>query len=222
MRYQIIILLVITFGCESNHGLPPGFVLLSDVVDDIRIDLRYSTQRNFMGRKIDGYESGRCYVTGETGKALTGVQKDLRPLGLSLKVFDAYRPQVAVDHFVRWAKDLTDTINKKIYYPKVPKSELFKRGYIAEKSGHTRGSTLDLTLVYAANDVELDMGTPWDYFSIKSWPESDLIRPAHRENRRILRDVMVKHGFKPYNKEWWHFTLGDEPFPDTYFNFTIK
>ncbi len=223
MRYFVIILLLpLLFGCKSNKEMPVEFVLLSDVADDIRVDLRYSTNRNFMGRKIDGYESNRCYVTKATAQALREVQSDLRPLGMSLKVFDAYRPQIAVDHFVRWAKDLQDTLNKSSYYPNVPKSELFERGYIAARSGHTRGSTLDLTLVYLENNVELDMGTPWDFFSTRSWPGSELVDPVLQKNRIMLRDVMIKNGFKPYDKEWWHFTLEEEPFPDTYFNFNIR
>ena len=152
------------------------------------------------------------------------MQKDLEAFGLGLKVFDAYRPQRAVDHFVRWAEDLDDTRMKAKYYPGVEKKHLFRDGYIAARSGHSRGSTVDLTIVSLGPDdpVELDMGTGWDYFGPRSWPASLDVSPQQRANRMLLQSLMVKHGFKPLAEEWWHFTLKDEPFPKTYFDFVIE
>ncbi len=141
---------------------------------------------------------------------------------MGLKLFDAYRPQQAVNHFVRWAKVLNDTLMKQSYYPDVPKSELFKRGYIASKSGHSRGSTVDLTLIDLDTGNELDMGSPYDFFGVQSHPFYKKITDKQRKNRMLLRRVMLKNGFKPYENEWWHFTLRDEPFPNQYFDFPVK
>ena len=146
-------------------------------------------------------------------------------MGYGLKVFDTYRPQRAVDHFVRWARDVQDTKMKDVFYPDIKKQHLFQQGYISSKSGHTRGSTVDLTLLYLTGEnkaEEVDMGTPWDFFSPKSWPSSDKVTALQKSNRMILQKVMVIHGFRAYNAEWWHFTLKEEPFPYTYFNFPVE
>ena len=152
------------------------------------------------------------------------MQAQLAPIGRGLKVFDAYRPQRAEDHFVRWAEDLADTKMKARYYPDVDKANLFRDGYIAAKSGHSRGSTVDLTIVSlnAGEPIELDMGTGWDHFGPKSWPSSREVTTQQRANRMLLQSLMVKHGFRPLAEEWWHFTLVDEPFPDTYFDFVVE
>ena len=145
--------------------------------------------------------------------------------GLGLKIFDAYRPQRAVDHFVRWAKDIGEVRMKKEFYPNVDKGNLFKEDYIAEKSGHSRGSTVDLTVIgldAKSGEAELDMGTAFDYFGPQSWPESPVVSAGQRAHRMLLQKLMEKHGFKPYPKEWWHFTLSREPYPDTYFDFPIN
>lgn len=202
--------------------LPKGFVFLSDADATIKSELRYLSNNNFIGKKIDGYYDNCIIVTKETADALQKVQTVLIKKGLSLKVFDAYRPQQAVNHFVRWARVLNDTLMKKQYYPEVPKSELFKRGYIASKSGHTRGSTIDLTIVDIKTGKELDMGSPYDFFGVKSHPFYKNISEKQKKNRFYLREVMMANNFKPYNNEWWHFTLRNEPFPITYFNFPIK
>jgi D-alanyl-D-alanine dipeptidase len=153
--------------------------------------------------------------------ALAAVQKDLAGRGLGLKVFDCYRPTRAVAHFVRWAKDLKDVAQKARFYPEVDKQNLFRDGYIAARSGHSRGSTVDLTLVHSTNRHELDMGTAFDLFSPRSWPASTTVTPAQHANRMLLASVMTKHGFKPLEQEWWHFTLAREPFPETYFDFPV-
>jgi len=172
-----------------------------------------------MGRRVAGYHSARAVLTLRAAQALAEVQSDLNRFGLGLKIFDAYRPQKAVDDFVRWGKDLTDTVMKEQYYPFVDKENLFKEGYIAEKSGHSRGSTLDLTLVDLKTGTELDMGSHFDFFGKISWVTNPSITYQQRANRMLLNLVMKRHGFKSYDREWWHFTLEHEPWPDTYFNF---
>lgn len=200
---------------------PQGFVYIQDHIPDIILDIRYAGSDNFVGQPVDGYLKPVGIMSLEATTALQKVQTELKQQNLALKIFDAYRPQKAVDHFVRWAKALDDTLTKQKYYPKVKKSDLFKLQYIASKSGHSRGSTIDLTLV-DSEGTELDMGTSWDYFGPESWPSSTAVSLEAQKNRKTLQKIMMKYGFKPYNEEWWHFTLKDEPFPNTYFNFEIE
>lgn len=211
-----------------------GFVNLSDVVPDAIIEARYFATYNFVGARVDGYLEPVVLYTREAAEALKAVSDDVKAQGYRLKVYDAYRPQCAVDHFVRWGKDLADSLMKPYFYPEVDKSELFDRGYIAEKSGHTRGSAIDLTLFDMATGKELDMGGVHDWFGIESHPDyggnPDTgeytggvdITEEQFHNRMILRQAMVRHGFATYDCEWWHFSLADEPYPDTYFNFPVK
>lgn len=200
---------------------PQGFVYIQDHIPDIILDIRYAGVDNFVGQPVDGYLRPVGIMSLEATTSLQKVQAELKQQNLALKVFDAYRPQKAVDHFVRWAKVLDDTLTKKKYYPNIKKSDLFKLQYIASKSGHSRGSTVDLTLV-DSEGKELDMGTSWDYFGPESWPSSTAVSLEAQKNRKTLQKIMMKYGFKPYNEEWWHFTLRNEPFPDTYFNFDIE
>ena len=199
-----------------------GFVVLSDVVPDIIQEIRYYSTYNFVGDRIRGYEEPCALMTKEAAAALKNVADDLRAKGYRLKVFDAYRPQSAVDNFVEWAKDAKDTRMKKYFYPELNKDVLFPQGYIDEKSGHSRGSTIDLTLFDMNTGKEVDMGGTFDYFGERSHPDfkGDLTR-KQIANRKILRDAMLKHGFKPLDEEWWHFTLKNEPYPDTYFTFPV-
>ena len=211
-----------------------GFVNLTDVVPDAIIEARYFGTYNFVGARIDGYLEPTALITREAAEALREVSDEVVKLGYRLKVYDAYRPQRAVDHFVRWGKALADTLMKPYFYPNEQKAYLFERGYIAETSGHTRGSTIDLTLFDMATGKELDMGGVHDWFGIESHPDyggnpdtgeytggADITREQFC-NRMILRRAMLNHGFKPYDCEWWHFSLADEPYPDTYFNFPLK
>ncbi|MCB0588036.1 MAG: M15 family metallopeptidase [Phaeodactylibacter sp.] len=224
-RLIILGFILCLFSCKRSGHLPEGFVYLNDVAPDVKLELRYFSSNNFVGDTIDGYLAAKCIISKPAADALKKVQKSLKSQGLGIKVFDAYRPQRAVDHFVRWAEDLSDTLMKPIYYPNVDKSKLFEIGYIAAKSGHTRGSTLDLTLVYLEGPQkgqELDMGTPWDHFDPAAWPSSDAVSDAQKQNRMILRKVMMDNGFKPLREEWWHFTLEAEPYPDTYFDFVVE
>ena len=202
---------------------PSGFVLLSDAVPDAILEIRYYSTYNFVGERIDGYYEPCALLTREAAAALKKVSDEVKIHGYRLKIYDAYRPQMAVDHFVRWAENLGDTRMKRYFYPNVNKNRLFADGYIDAKSGHSRGSTLDLTLFDMRTGKEVDMGGTFDYFGVQSHPDyvGDLTQ-AQLANRQYLRDVMIKHGFKPFATEWWHFTLADEPYPDTYFEFPIS
>ena len=204
-------------------GLP--FVVgahLRHLVPGLRVEMRYAGAHNFVGRRVDGYEAPVCLLTHEAAEALAGVQAELAASGLGLKVFDCYRPQRAVADFARWAADLSDQSTKAEFYPNVDKTRLFELGYIAERSGHSRGSTLDLTLVNLATGAEVDMGSPFDLFDTRSWPSDETVSAAARANRAMLADVMRRHGFRPLREEWWHFTLEGEPHPDTYFDFVVR
>jgi D-alanyl-D-alanine dipeptidase len=200
---------------------PAAFVDAATVVPGLIVEMRYAGSHNFVGRPIDGYEAPRCLLTKPAATALAGVAKDVAAYGLVIKVFDCYRPTRAVANFVRWARDLKDTAGKAEFYPDVDKRTLFRDGYIASLSGHSRGSTVDLTLAHP-DGRELDMGTPFDFFSPKSWPNSAGVSHDAMVNRGELRTAMQHNGFRPYDREWWHFTLRGEPFPDTYFDFPVR
>lgn len=220
---KLILLFFISFHISfHSQKLAEGFVYLDDIDASIKSELRYFSNNNFIGKPIDGYNNNCVIVTLETAKKLEEIQKILIKKNLSLKIFDAYRPQQAVNHFVKWAKVLNDTLMKKEYYPKIPKSQLFNLGYIASKSGHTRGSTVDLTIIDLKTGKELNMGSPYDFFGEQSHPFFNDISKKQKENRFYLRKIMLANGFRPYDNEWWHFTLNNEPFPKTYFNFPIE
>lgn len=198
------------------------FVLISDVIPDAILEIRYYSTYNFVGERIDGYEEPVALLTKEAAEHLKEVSDDLVKQGYRLKIFDAYRPQMAVTNFMNWAKDIDDIRMKDYFYPELDKSVLFDQGYIAEKSGHSRGSTVDLTLFDMSIGKEVDMGGTFDYFGELSHPDYTDITEQQYQNRMILRDAMLSHGFKPLEEEWWHFTLKDEPYPDTYFTFTVN
>jgi len=211
---------------EQTEAVIPVFYevnsFLSDEVQPIQTDVRYFSADNFVGEVITGYNAEKILMTLEAALALAAIQIELGERGLGLKVFDAYRPQQAVDDFARWAEDINDTSTKAEYYPNIAKQDLFSLGYIAAQSGHSRGSTVDLTLVELITGDELDMGAPWDLFDPISWPTSLEVSLPQKTNREILREIMLRYGFNPLREEWWHFTLDDEPFPDTYFDFPIN
>lgn len=201
---------------------PSGFVELSQAVPDAILELRYYSTYNFVGERIDGYEAPVALLTQEAASALREVSAELAEQGYRLKVYDAYRPQLAVDHFQRWAADLEDARMKEYFYPSLDKSALFSQGYISSKSGHSRGSTVDLTLFDMKTGKEVDMGGVFDYFGTRSHPNyTDGLTDEQIANRALLREAMLAHGFKGINTEWWHFTLRNEPYPDTYFNFLV-
>lgn len=199
---------------------PSGFVDAAATVPGLVVDMRYFGAHNFVGSRVDGYEAPVCILTRQAASALAAVQRDLKPRGLGLKVFDCYRPVRAVRHFVRWARD-PDQGTKAEFYPDIDKRALFREGFIASHSGHSRGSTVDLTLVRLPGGEELDMGTHFDLLSYRSSHRGP-VTPEQRANRQTLADAMRKQGFIPYSKEWWHFTLRGEPFPDRYFDFPVK
>ena len=217
----LLILLFLNLGLIAQE-LPKGFTYLREVAPTVQTELRYCSHNNFIGIPIDGYEESALIISIKAANSLKSVQEELQQKGFSLKVFDAYRPQQAVDHFVRWAKVLNDTLKKNEFYPNVQKSQLFNLGFIASKSGHTRGSTVDLTIINTKTGKELDMGSPYDFFGEISHPFSKKLTKKQQENRLLLRKVMLKNNFRPYVNEWWHFTLRNEPFPNTYFNFPVK
>lgn len=198
------------------------FVLLAEAVPDAILEIRYYSTYNFMGVRVDGYEEPVALLTKESAAALREVSDELAAKGYRLKIYDAYRPQMAVDHFMRWALDLDDTKMKEYFYPELEKDVLFPLGYIAEYSGHSRGSTVDLTLFDMATEKEVDMGGTFDYFGELSHPDYTGITEEQYQNRMILREAMLAHGFKPLAEEWWHFTLEDEPYPDIYFTFPVS
>ncbi len=202
--------------------MPAGFVDAASVVPGLVVEMRYHGRNNFVGRPIAGYDQHLCLLTAEAAAALVRTQARLRPLGLGLKVFDCYRPMRAVRDFVRWARDLGDQGRKTQHYPGVDKSELFARGYIAERSGHARGSTVDLTLIDLASRRELGMGTPYDWFDPIAWPSSLAVPAPARAHRLLLQLAMTDAGFRPYEQEWWHFTLERERFADRYFDFPVR
>lgn len=223
LKKNIIGLLICLLVGNAWASLPEGFVYVDEVIPSIKQELRYFGNNNFVGRPIHGYRANRVILTKSAASALRVVQEELSIFGLSILVFDAYRPQQAVDDFVTWSKNLSDTKTKSTYYPRVSKEILFAQGYIAERSGHSRGSTVDLTIVSKNAPFEpLDMGTGFDFFGPESWPNYAGISTQQRANRLLLQNIMVKHGFNPYPQEWWHFTLKNEPFPNTYFNFPVQ
>jgi D-alanyl-D-alanine dipeptidase len=204
---------------------PEGFVDLAEAVPGLEVEARYAGSDNFVGAPIEGYRAPRALATRAAAEALGRVQAELRRFGLGLRVYDAYRPERAVAHFMRWAADPGASATRPRFYPDVPKQRLVAEGYIARRSSHSRGSSVDLTLVALGPDGgsrELDMGTPWDFFGPESWPDSPRVPAQARANRLLLREVMLRHGFAPYAKEWWHFTLRDEPHPDESFDFPVE
>ncbi|WP_394832404.1 M15 family metallopeptidase [Pendulispora rubella] len=206
-----------THAQETKSPEPSGnFVSITDIDPTIVVEARYHGGHNFLGTPVRGYNAPKCLLTRPAAQALANVQAELRPMGLALKVYDCYRPQRAVDHFVEWAKDVNDLKMKTEFYPQVDKSNLFHDGYIAEKSGHTRGSTVDITI------DGLDFGTEFDLFDPRSNTADPRPNASQRANRALLKAVMDKHGFKGIKTEWWHFTLRDEPFPKTYFDAPVE
>lgn len=200
-----------------------GFVLVSDIIPDAVLDIRYYTTFNFLGERVDGYEEPVALLTREAALALKAVSEDAISKGYRLKIFDAYRPQCAVDHFARWADKVRELAMKDYFYPEIDKQRLFEEGFVALKSGHSRGSTVDLTLLDMATQTDLDVGGTFDYFGSLSWAENtEAITEQQAANRKLLRDLMVSHGFHPMAEEWWHFTLDNEPYPDTYFTFPVN
>jgi D-alanyl-D-alanine dipeptidase len=226
MRTILVLAVSLVAGCA--HAQAPdemdssGFAYAERMIPGLLLDMKYVGDDNFLGRPVAGYAAPSCLLTTDTVVALARAQQRLQEFGLGLKVFDCYRPKRAVADFVAWAKDLSDQSRKAEHYPNVDKTRLFDLGYIAERSGHSRGSTVDLTLVDARDGKEVDMGGQYDLFDTASWPSDQTVSTQARANRMLLQDVMGEAGFKPLKEEWWHFTLRDEPYPQTYFDFPVR
>ncbi len=224
-----LFIVVLCIGLSTNTNaqyepgtIPDGFVYAKEVIPNLRTDLRYYSSNNFVGTPINGYLRPKCILTKEAAEALKKVQDEFERLGFGLLIFDAYRPQSAVNHFVRWSKDSTDVKMKEKFYPNVNKKDLFNEGYISSKSGHSRGSTIDVTIVSLRTGHILDLGGSYDFFDKRSWIGYKNITKNQRAIRLMLQRRMIKHGFKPYEKEWWHFTLAKEPYPNKYFDFPVE
>ena len=221
------ILLLVT-GCaslgtkQSADTLPDGFVYITDVIPGVILEIRYYSTYNFVGARVDDYLSPVAILSKEAAEALKTAHDDLRAQGYALKVFDAYRPQGAVSHFMRWAADENDVLTKEYFYPDIEKNRIIPDGYVDERSGHSRGGTIDLTIIDMQTGKEIDMGSPFDFFGPESHHGTDLITGEQTANRLILRKAMENAGFKIYDEEWWHYTLINEPYPDTYFDFPVR
>jgi D-alanyl-D-alanine dipeptidase len=215
--YLLIFMVMDVFAEEK----PNNFIYVTEIIPSIKQDVRYFSDNNFVGRPIIGYKKPVCLLTIEAANALLKVQTVLNKQNLDLLVYDCYRPQMAVDDFVQWSQN-GDQKTKNLFYPHIDKRKLFKLGYIARRSGHTRGSTVDLTIVDLASNHVLDMGTPFDFLDPSSHPDNRDITPEQFKNRMLLRKLMLKFGFMPLKTEWWHFTLKNEPYKNTYFNFYVE
>ncbi len=214
------LLLIGLAACQPKQAeMPEGFVRVTDVVPEAILEIRYYSTYNFVGTRVDGYEAPVALLTRSAADSLAAVARDLKTQGYVIKIYDTYRPQTAVNHFVGWAGQVEDTLMKAVFYPEVDKSILLEAGFIYARSGHSRGSTVDLTLVNIQSGKEVDMGGVFDYFGELSHSDFEAITAEQKANRRLLRDAMLRHGFKPLAEEWWHYTLSNEPYPDTYFDF---
>jgi len=224
---------LLALGACAGTGAPPAPPAVSPVgtpvllnaaaiAPGLLVDMRYYGSENFTGRPVAGYEAPVCLLSPQAADALAAAALRAREMGFRLKVFDCYRPVRAVADFAAWARDPSDQARKADYYPAIDKSRLFELGYIAERSGHSRGSTVDLTLVDAATGEEVDMGTPYDLFDTRSWPEDVRVSQTAQGNRLRLQALMQAAGFRPLREEWWHFTLVGEPYPDTYLDVPVR
>ena len=223
--FLIVVFISFTVTASAQQELfqlPKEFVYAKEMIPTLRSDMRYYSSNNFIGKPIDGYIKPKCILTKEAAVALKNVQDELGRLGFGLLIYDAYRPQKAVDQFIKWVEDESDTIMKNRFYPNLNKSELFDKEYIAKKSGHTRGSTVDLTIVSLTTGHILDMGSEYDLFDEKSSTDYPNITRNQRAIRLLLKRRMEKHGFKSHSKEWWHYTLAKEPYPNKYFDFEVE
>lgn len=233
--WRVLFLLIIF---DVNANLPKGFIYLQEALPDVQQSVRYYSAENFTGRRVAGYEAPKIILTTKLGFILQNVSEDLDKDGFELVIYDAYRPQIAVDDFIKWSSS-NDFSKKSHYFPHIKKADIFRRGFVASKSGHSRGSTVDLTIIKKGqkvcdikpekrgnliflNDCTEDMGMHWDFFGMESWSKSPIISEEYNKKREYLRLKMEKHGFRSYSGEWWHFALIEEAFPETYFNFYVK
>ncbi|QJC54209.1 M15 family metallopeptidase [Paenibacillus albicereus] len=207
---------------ERKRKLPSGFVYVDEVIPTAQYEIRYYTDHNFVGARLDGYKAPYAILSRQAAEALQEAHDFVTSKGYGLKIFDAYRPAKAVRQFVAWSKDPADQRMKEEFYPEVDKAKAFQLGYISSRSGHSRGSTVDLTLFELKTGQEADMGSPFDFFGTISSHGTPNIGKAPSERRALLKRAMERAGFKPYSKEWWHYTLKDEPYPRRYYDFDIE
>ena len=204
------------------HELPEGFCYVHELIDDVILDIRYAGTHNFVGDVIDGYEAPYAVMTVQAAEKLKAAAEEFRSLGYRVKIFDAYRPQSAVRHFVRWSADAEDMRMQAEFYPEYKKKSLLvDQGYIARNSSHCRGSAIDLTITDLDGN-EIDMGTGFDYFGKLAWHGAKGVTEQQAQNRLALKTVMEKHGFRCFGHEWWHYKLMNEPYTKTGFNFPVK
>ncbi len=222
MKFNLIYLTLILISFKTYAQLPEGFVYVTNEIPSIKTELRYFSENNFVGSIIDGYKANTTILTKEATIALKNVQEQLLKKNLSLKIYDAYRPQKAVNYFWKWSKNLNDTLMKQQYYPNLKKYDIFTRQFIAKYSRHSSGSTVDVTIVDNITGKELDMGTPYDFFGEESSINFKGINETQQKNRMLLLQIMLRNEFRNYPKEWWHYTLKNEPFKNHYFNFDVK
>jgi len=219
---KIILSLVLFSASLKAQDMPDGFVYVDEVIPDIVYEIRYAGAHNFVGKPITGYENAQAILSKPAANALANVQKELIQKDFMLKIFDVYRPQRAVNQFMEWARDKDDTLMKQEFYPDIAKKNLFQLGYIATRSGHSRGSTVDLTMINVSDCENVDMGGSYDFFGEISHHNTTQISEQQKKNREILRLTMRKYGFRSYSEEWWHYTYDMEPYPATYFDFPVK
>lgn len=226
IRLVPVMFFLIQAGCtsvfQSTHTMPEDFVYVNDIVPDVQLDIRYYSTNNFVGTRIEGYEAPVAILSKPAALALKKASDAFMSQGYCIRVFDAYRPQAAVNHFIRWAKNPADRQTKTAYYPHLDKPALFSKGYIATRSSHSRGSTVDLTLIECKTGKELDMGSSFDFFDPVSHLDTYKLTREQIANRETLVSIMKANGFKTFPWEWWHYTLENEPYPDRYFDFTVR
>lgn len=222
LTYLFLFLCNLSTSLAQEKKLPKDFVYIQEQIPNIKLDIRYAGSNNFIGKPVNAYYKPVGILTKVATEALKNAQNDLMQEGYCLKIFDAYRPQTAVNHFIEWARHPKDTLTKNKFYPEIAKKDLFKLGYIASKSGHSRGSTVDLTIIDMNTGKELDMGGKYDFFGDISHHNTNKINKEQKANRLLLKRIMLKNGFRPYPEEWWHYTLRNEPYPETYFDFPVQ
>ncbi|RHW76496.1 M15 family metallopeptidase [Colwellia sp. RSH04] len=222
INIAFVLSFTMSFYCDANQSIPNDFVTINTFIPEALFDIKYHSKDNFVGEVIDGYNADKCILHKAAANALMSAYRQARDAKLNLKIFDCYRPQRAVNHFIRWVNDLNNTATKHNYYPNLAKNSLLGP-YIAAKSGHSRGSTLDLTLVKKVNGQwqELDMGSAFDLFDPLSNTENSNISELQRKNRLLLKKIMIEAGFLDYDMEWWHFTLKNQAYPNHYFDFEV-
>ena len=225
---SLILVMIILLSLASEKGKLPEnmdhsqFVIIKDIIPNIITEMRYYSSFNFVGSRIDGYEEPVALLTKQATEKLKKANECFNEKGYLIKIYDSYRPQRAVDHFVRWRDDLKDEKMKKYFYPDLTKKEVFEKGYVSTRSGHSRGSTLDITLIHKENGTDVDFGSCFDYFGDKAHYNYTEISPEQKKNRELLKKIMEENDFIALPEEWWHFTLKNEPYPNTYFNFPVN